>query len=337
MLRLFFLLILTCTCFLNTVWADDVIVLKANKADQVWRIDAPTVKNKNAVSLGKTLFFDPRLLGQDNQSCATCHYPGFSWSKGRSFQQKVPVQWLSRQVPSLLNVYAYQHFFWDGRVDAPLQAAISAHLKGLVARGMQYRSQAFEWTYKKMFMQAFGENDISPIQISYALAAYVRTIHSKDTLFDRWLAGDKKSMSAPAVAGFRLFKGKAGCVRCHSPPYFTDSAIHNIGMESLDPGYYDISKRKQHYNAFRTPMLRQVPRTSPYMHNGSFASLRDVILFYNKGGDLKGGGNDLVPLNLSPIEQDQLLAFLNALQGEETQATIPALPMRSNYLLHVPK
>lgn len=312
--------------FLNTAWASETAT-KPNREDQVWRIHTPEIVDRNAIPLGKMLFFDPRLLGAEKKSCATCHYPGFSWAGSASFQQKKAVQWLSRQIPSLLNVHAYRHFFWDGRVDAPLQVAIAAHLKTLAA-GMQYRSQTFEWIYKKMFKKAFDEPNISQVQIARALAAYVRTLHVEKTSFDRWLTGDKKAMSVVAVAGFRLFEGKADCVRCHSPPYFTDSKIHNTGMESLDPGYYDVSKRKRHHNAFRTPMLRQVSRTLPYMHNGSLATLGDVVSFYNQGGHLKGGGNDLAVLNLSAVEQQELIAFLRSLEGNEPLVTIPILPVK---------
>jgi len=310
-------------------WAKD-LDLKATDNDQIWRIHAPKADNKNVVTLGQSLFFDPRLLGHKNQSCASCHYPGFSWSQGRGFQSKRDVEWLSRQVPSLLNVYAYEDFFWDGRVDTSLEVAVLAHFKTLMVKGMRYRSRSFEWTYKKMFKQAFDEEvDISPVEISRALVVYVSTIQTKRTTFDDWLAGKKNSMSATAVAGFRLFEGKAACVRCHSPPYFTDSRLHNTGIQSLDSGYYSISKKKVHYNTFRTPMLRQVSRTAPYMHNGSFSSLQDVILFYNQGGTLKGGGNDLVPLHLTLKEQAQLLAFLQALEGEETTAYLPSLPINN--------
>ncbi len=322
------IVLLAFASFSNVTWADN-LALKASNDDQVWLIDASTVSNKKAMRLGQVLFFDPRLLGQKNQSCATCHYPGFSWSRGRSFQQEAGVEWLSRQVPSLLNVYAYDDFFWDGRIDTSLQVAISAHFKTLMVKGMKYRSQSFEWTYKKMFEQAFGQEiNISPAEISRALVVYVATIQTKNTAFDGWLAGEKNRMSATAIAGFRLFEGKADCVRCHSPPYFTDSSIHNTGIHSLDSGYYDISKKKVHYNAFRTPMLRQVSRTAPYMHNGSFSNLKSVVAFYNKGGTLKGGGNDLIPLHLTNKEQAQLVAFLKALEGEETVAYVPPLPIK---------
>jgi len=296
----------------------------------VWHIPTPPEPEQKAIALGQQLFFDPRILGRQKTSCADCHHPGFSWSEPEVFepQQATAEQWmLSRQAPSLLNIYGYKSFFWDGRVDTSLTAAINRHME-VLASDVRYRSQAFEWTYTAAFKAAFGNtSEVSRIKIAQALASYVSTLTVNNSPFDRWLAGKKSTFSPSAERGFRLFTGKAACIRCHQAPYFTDSGIHNIGLKSLDPGYYEITHSKKHNNAFRTPMLRQTSRTMPYMHNGALAQLTDVISFYNQGGTLQGGGNKLKLLHLNKKEQADLLAFLLSLESPEVPATIPPLPI----------
>ncbi len=302
----------------------------ATQDDQVWRMPTPPETEQKVVTLGQQLFFDPRILGKQKTSCADCHHPGFSWSEPELFepQHTKSEQWmLSRQTPSLLNIYGYKSFFWDGRVDTSLTAAINRHIE-VLASDVRYRSQAFEWTYTAAFKASFGDTaEISRIQIAQALASYIATLSVNDSPFDRWLAGKNNTFSPSAERGFRLFTGKAACINCHQPPYFTDSGIHNIGLKSLDPGYYEVTHSKKHNNAFRTPMLRQASRTMPYMHNGSLRQLSNVIAFYNQGGTLQGGGNTLKPLHLSKQEQADLLAFLLSLESPEAPATIPPLPV----------
>ncbi len=295
---------------------------------QQWRLPVAGQQPSSALAkLGRQLFFDPRLLGTNHRSCATCHHPGFAFSLPDDFSSTTStVQRLERQVPSLLNTKFQRHYFWDARVDESLPAAIAQHIESL-APHTQFRSGGFEWTYGQLFLEAFGEKDTSRAFVARALAAFILSLKSNDTPFDRWIAGERKAISAAAIKGFALFRGKAGCVRCHTPPAFTDSGIHNIGLDSMDPGYAEITGQSRHHNAFRTPSLRHVSRTPPYMHNGVYHSLKAVISHYNKGGVLKGGGNELKPLQLSREEQQQLLSFLQTLATDNTNVAIPSLPL----------
>ncbi len=288
-----------------------------------WRLPPPSkAEKREIVELGRMLFFDSRLSADGMRSCASCHHPGYAWAYPGSFLHGRSNMFLSRKVPSLLNIRFYRRYFWDAREDSSLEAAISQHLEVLLPE-LPFQSGYFEWTYQALFQQAFGEADTSRPRVARALAAFLRSIPQAPTPFDRWIAGERKAIDKSARQGFALFLGKAGCARCHTPPGFTDSKIHNIGLDSMDPGYYEISRQKQHHNAFRTPSLRQVGHTPPYMHDGSYQTLREVIEHYNRGGQLRGGGNDLKPLHLSPQEMGQLEAFLRTLDSRQHLASSP--------------
>ncbi|MDQ6987714.1 MAG: cytochrome c peroxidase [Mariprofundaceae bacterium] len=283
--------------------------------------------------LGRRLFFDPRLSGNPSKTCATCHHPGLGWADGMA-RAMANQQGLGRHTPSLLNA-AYEHaFFWDGRA-ASLEDAVSQDLlspgmlSGETARNIVVRIAAIS-AYRQAFNEAFASEGVSFERITAALATFVRSIISAPSPFDHWLQGDGKAISVSAKRGFALFRGKAECIRCHSGPVFTDSSFHNTGINTVDPGHYEISGKNEDRNAFKTPGLRDIAITPPYMHNGSKKTLSNVIDFYDRGGDTLGSGNQLHALHLTDGEKKDLLAFLFSLSGENRETRVPALPVALN-------
>ncbi len=300
-----------------------------------WRMPTMNYPDENPYSaekeaLGRKLFFDPRLSDNPSRTCAACHHPGLGWADGmpRALGNQ---QGLGRHTPSLINIGYAQAFFWDGRASS-LEDAVS---QDLLAPGMASgepintivtRMNGIA-AYRGEFTAAFGSEGITFERIASALATFLRSIRSSSTPFDHWVQGDATAISESAKRGFTLFTGKAECIRCHSAPIFTDSSFHNTGINTVDPGHYEISGKDEHRNAFKTPGLRDSALTPPYMHNGSKLTLVDVIDFYDRGGDALGGGNELKPLRLNTAEKADLLAFLLSLSGEVPETLIPALPL----------
>jgi len=279
--------------------------------------------------LGRKLFFDPRLSGSPGKICAACHHPGLGWADA------MPQTRDGRHTPSLLNIGYATAFFWDGRAisleDAVRQEMLSPGMADeKTSRDMVIRISALP-AYRREFSKAFGSEEITFERMVAALATFIRGIVSNPGAFDRWQNGDRSAVPDDAKRGFLLFKGKAGCVHCHTGPAFTDSRFHNTGLNSIDPGYFGISGRKEDRNTFKTPGLRDVAITPPYMHNGSKSTLAKVIDFYNRGGDKIGAGNELMPLHLNRQEKQDLLAFLRSLTGKRKEITIPVLPVSTAF------
>ncbi len=306
----------------------------ASQQGSAWLLPPPSWPADNPYSsaraeLGRKLFFDPRLTGDPAQACITCHNPGLNWADGMPRAMGAN-RALGRHTPALINLAYMRAFFWDGR-SSTLERAIAQHILTPVA-GDHADAHTIERRiggipgYRAAFDQAFRGPQVTFDRIVKALAVFVRSIVSQNSAFDRWLSGDKSAMSDEARHGFALFTGKARCVRCHSGPAFSDSRFHNIGLNSVDPGRFEISGRPEDRNAFRTPGLRNVANTPPYMHNGSLRTLEAVIDFFNRGGDRVGSGNELKPIGLSAPEKQALRAFLESLSGAEQEIRVPRLP-----------
>jgi cytochrome c peroxidase len=213
---------------------------------------------------------------------------------------------------------------WDGRsrtleeqVLNPVQDPVEMDLP-IDSLMIRLREDA---PYTAEFERVFGA-PVSSDGVAAALAAYLRTLRSGDAPIDRMIAGDREALSEEARAGFRIFVGKARCSFCHAGPLLTDGEFHNTGVVlrsgSDDPGRYARTGASADLRAFRTPSLRNVVRTDPYMHDGSFATLEEVIDFYDEGGGPDAGRDpDLLPLLLSGNEKRALAAFLRALGSEQ--------------------
>jgi cytochrome c peroxidase len=186
--------------------------------------------------------------------------------------------------------------------------------------------------YAAAFERAYPGEGITEKTIAKALASFERTVVSAESPFDRWRAGNKKAVDESAKRGFKLFTGKAKCDTCHEGGNFTDNGFHNIGLKtpkgmSEDVGRYAQRKVKINKGAFKTSTLRDVELTAPYMHNGIYQTLEEVIDHYDRGGDVKENLDpNMEPLNLTSQEKQDLLAFLKSLTGKPIHVMIPQLP-----------
>lgn len=301
-------------------------------------MEVPQPKNNlstpERIKLGKFLFFDPRLSGSGWISCATCHNPALGWSDGLPTAIGHDMQPLGRSTPTILNT-AYQSFqMWDGRHRTLEKQALGPVLDASEMAG-NMEDVLHELSsiprYEVMFEQAYPGEGITKETISKAISAFERTVVSTDGPFDRWLKGVDGAMSESAIRGFELFKGKANCVACHSGFNFTDNGFHNIGLRDTDDmGRYNVRKVNVLKGAFKTPTLRDVTLTAPYMHNGAYSTLEEVIDHYDAGGFENAGtlSPNMKPLRLSKKEKKDLVEFIKALTGDPMTVVVPQLPVK---------
>lgn len=271
------------------------------------------------ISLGKTLFFDPRLSKNHKQSCASCHNPDLGFSDGMASGVGAMGGDLGRNTPHIYNLAWSNAMFWDGRMETleeqalgPIEAAgeMNMPLGELLPR---LKSVKY---YQDTFREVYGDSGITKVNLGKAIAAFERTIISNDSPFDRYIAGDQAAMSASQIRGLALFKGKGNCIDCHDGVNFTDDSYHNIGVGDNDPGRGAVSGEPSMMGAFKTPGLRNIVFSAPYLHDGSAASLEEVIELYDMGGKSKKGLDKLIkPLNLTKQEKFDLISFLGALTG----------------------
>lgn len=273
--------------------------------------DNPTSPEK--IALGQQLYFDPRLSSDNKVSCASCHDPAKGFSNGEQFATGVEGKKGGRNSPTVINS-AFQKFqFWDGRASSledqalgPIQNPIEMNmeLKAVVAKLNAING------YKQQFQKVFG-TDVTSEGIAKAIAAYERTIVSFDAPYDRFKAGDKTALSESALRGMTLFFNKARCSACHIGPNFTDNSFHNIGVSGHDDGRHVVTKSLGDKGAFKTPTLREVARSAPYMHDGSLKTLEEVIAHYVKGGNPNDQlDEEIYALKLTPEETADLVTFL---------------------------
>jgi len=271
------------------------------------------------VELGRLLFFDTRLSGDRQSSCATCHRPDKGFADGLPTAIGFGGKILRRHTPTVLNSAYNGAQFWDGRASTleeqavgPITAVDEMNLPDeneLVSRLSGVAR------YRALFTEVF-QAPPSRRRAVEAIAAYERTLTTGNSRFDRFARGDGGALSEGEKRGLLLFVGKAACSQCHLGPNFTDSQFHNIGLHGPDLGRYDVTHEAAARGAFKTPTLRNVAVTAPFMHDGSLATLRDVVDYYDKGGE----GNDhksekIFKLGLSDDEKRDLIAFLETLTG----------------------
>ena len=286
------------------------------------------------IALGRRLFYDPRLSVDNTVSCASCHKPALAFSDGRQLAEGVRQQKGRRNAPSLLNAAYREAFFWDGRspsleaqarepVQNPLEMAHT--LQGAVERVMADSS------YRAAFEKAFGPGPVTYEEMGKALASFERTLLCGNSPFDRYFYGhDPTALSESAKRGLEVFRNPAegNCATCHSIgdqyALFTDNKFHNdsVGPTSdnddpVDLGHYLITRIEADKGTFRTPSLRNVALTAPYFHDGSRATLQDVIGFYIRGGNpVRYRDKEIQSIWLSGQDRADLQAFLESLTGE---------------------
>ena len=297
--------------------------------------------------LGKMLFFDPRLSKSKQISCASCHDPELAWGDGRTISYGHNRQTGKRNSPSLLNIGYHSVFFWDGRaVSLENQALgpITDPVEMAATETISIKNIKKIKGYKPYFREAFGDEKITIERILKAIATYERTITSKKSKFDSFIEGKSDIFTDEEVIGLHLFRTKAGCINCHNTPLFSNQKFHNVGLSYYgrtfeDLGKYNITHKKEDVGKFKTPSLREIGRTAPYMHNGLMPNLEGIIEMYNAGmprvKPKENQKNDslfpvtdplLKKLNLTKKEQNALKAFLLTLSSSPRREILPKLP-----------
>jgi cytochrome c peroxidase len=282
--------------------------------------------------LGKTLFFDPRLSRSGVQACVSCHNPSFGWEDGHKTAVGENMLSLARNSPTIINRAWGEIFFWDGRAESlekqatgPITAAgeMNTPMDVLIARLKGISG------YQQKFDQVFPGEGVTEKNIAASIATFERTIVSAEAPFDRWVAGDEKAIGDDAKRGFMLFNTTANCASCHSGWTFTDDSFHDVGL----PATEDIGRAKivpgvpELQYAFKTPGLRNIDQRAPYMHDGSMASLEDVVRHYVQGGAQRPSLDpDVKPLALNDQDVKDLVAFMQTLTGQDRPMTLPVLP-----------
>jgi cytochrome c peroxidase len=319
--------------------------------------------NRDKVELGRALFFDTRLSFDNSVSCATCHSPQNAFTDSLRVSMGIDAQQGERNAPTIINRAFSREQFWDGRASS-LEEQSKGPLINPIEMGMP--SHAFVVKklraikgYKDWFKRVFG-HDVNINDLAKAIAAFERTVISGGSKFDQYMAGNKRALSKSGKRGLALFEGKARCNQCHTGSNFTDEKYHNLGIDwdtsMIDLGRYKITGNRQEIGAFKTPTLREIAHTAPYMHNGIFATLEETVEFYNGGGianpfldvEMQRSNRtleqildfyekekqpeagkkreqriELAQLNLTRQEQADLVAFLKALSGQGWQHILP--------------
>ncbi len=281
--------------------------------------DNPLTPEKAA--LGRRLFADPILSLDRTRSCAFCHRPEKAFADTTRLSSGVRNRHVSRNAPTLVNRAYGKAFFWDGRA-ATLEAGVLLPVENpdelaLPLAALVARLRAAP-RYRALFRRAFPTHEITRSTVGQALASYVRTLRSGDTPADRYVVGDTTALSAAERRGRALFLGRGNCADCHSGPTFSDERFHNTGIATgtADEGRYAITRDSADRGRFKTPTLREIVRTAPYMHDGSIPTLERVVEFYDGGGRANPNlDQEIHPLRLSAVDKSDLIAFLRALGG----------------------
>jgi cytochrome c peroxidase len=268
-------------------------------------------------------------------SCQSCHFPHLAWTDGKKLPILPNGDVVPRNSPTVVNLAYNTQFTWEGRKKSLEDHAYGPHRHlsraDFAAATVRLREMV---GYQSMFAKAYPGEGITEESISRALAAFQRTLVSNNSPFDRWLAGDTTAMTPEQYRGYKVFAdpNKGNCAACHNGPNFTDNGFHNIGIQApagkqADLGRFNLVKVAAMKGAFKTPTLRDVELTGPYYHDGSAATLRDVVDHYDRGGDDRSNVSaDVRKLNLTEQDKQDLVAFMRALTSTQTAFVEPKLP-----------
>jgi cytochrome c peroxidase len=287
------------------------------------------------VALGKQLFFDTRLSADDTVSCATCHDPALAWANHNAVDTGIKGRTGTRNSGTILDAAYMDVQFWDGRAKTLEEQAL-APIHNPLEMGETLESVVKKLRglagYREQFEAVFG-GDVTADGIGKAIAAFERTVLSGPSPFDRYTAGDRTALPPAAIRGLRIFNGRARCRTCHNGAMLSDQGFHNIGvgMDRAQPdvGREAVTKEPKDRGRFKTPSLRNVALTWPYMHDGSLKTLMDVVEFYDRGG-IANPTLDIfiMPLGLGQDDRADLVAFLEALTGTLPAIERPTRPMK---------
>ncbi|MDO4225112.1 MAG: cytochrome-c peroxidase [Bergeyella zoohelcum] len=305
--------------------------------------------SKDKEQLGKMLFFDPRLSKSQQIACASCHDPELAWTDNKTLSFGHNRQTGTRNAMTILNVAFAKNPFWEGRAKdlenqalMPIQdpKEMNEHIDLAVEKIANIKG------YESLFEKAFGDKNVTKERIGKAIATFERGIKSGTTKFDRFINGEHTLLSDDELMGLHLFRTKAQCINCHNGAYFSNNQFINdgtalLGSKQEDLGRYLVTNNPEDAGKFRVPTLREVLRTGPWMHNGAFTPLRDVLTFYNAGNPeiatktstihngrtlVSKKSNMLKPLHLTTKEMEQIEAFLGTLSSRMRRMAPPTLP-----------
>lgn len=324
-------------------------------------VPADNPMSEAKVELGKLLFFDQRMSGDGSTSCAICHIPELGWGSGSAISPGYPGTSHWRNSQTVVNSAYLPNLFWAGEspsLEKQAESAWTGNLAGNLDPTMAEERLNQIPEYVRLFDEAFGASPNWSNALR-AVAAFERTLVTQNVPFDAYARGDRDALSAEALRGLALFQGKANCIACHNGPLFTDNSFHHLGVPrsplydtninvqialryqhfsrgvpeevyrgaDRDLGLYYTTKREEDQGKFRTPPLRYLCYTDPYMHNGVFSTLEEVVAFYNAGGDAGLNKSPLIrPLGLTADEQNDLVAFLESLCGDPIIVEAPEVP-----------
>jgi len=291
----------------------------------VMEIPGDNPMTKEGVALGRKLFYDPILSADNTLSCADCHNPEYSFTDdGNRFSEGIDGIKGERNSMAVINVGWMDRLFWDGRAAGvetqalePVPNPIEMHLEWTEA-AEKLKDHA---DYPRLFFKAFGTYEIDSVLITKAIAQFERTLISSNSKWDRYLRGEAELTPAEAMGYEVFFTEKGDCFHCHATILYTDNLPHNNGLDSLqvDPGYEAITGNPADHGKFKTPTLRNAVFTAPYMHDGRFGTLEEVIDFYSENVKWSPTIDPLMKkvnqggVRLSEQEKASLLAFLKTL------------------------
>lgn len=292
--------------------------------------DNPQTQPK--IELGQRLFFDPRMSQDFSTSCATCHVPDKAFTDALPRSRGFGGRTLKRNSPTVLNAAYNTAQFWDGRA-ASLDEQCKGPLLNPEEMNMVDEKHLVDRLnavpeYRRDFQNVFNSAP-SLDNVARAVAAFERTLVTPDSRFDRYMLGNKSALTDQEKRGLIVFFGKGSCSECHQGANFTDNKYHNLGAKPVpgnpdDVGRYAVTRKEEDRGAFKTPTLRNVALTAPYMHDGSVTTLEDVVEFYDRGGDGAPNQSKLIfKLNLTAQDKKDLVAFLKALTGTIPQVKAP--------------
>jgi cytochrome c peroxidase len=292
----------------------------------LWPDDNPYTPEK--AELGWLLYFDKRLSVDNTVSCASCHDPQFAFTDGQRFSKGIRGQLGGRSAPTVINRAYSLEQFWDGRaktLEEQAKGPIANPIEMGHAHDLCEKCVAGIAGYRPKFAAAFGSEQVTIDRIAQAIATFERTVLSGNSPYDRFKAGDQNALSNSQKRGMDIFfSNNARCDSCHEGINFTNGKYANIGigMDKPNPdlGRYAVTQKEEDKGAFKTPTLREIARTGPYMHDGSLKTLEEVVEHYNKGGTKNPWlHQDVRELKLTDPQKNDLVEFLKALSGEGWQ------------------
>lgn len=307
-----------------------------------------SMQGKAEVILGKMLFFDPRLSKSDQVSCSSCHDPEMGWSDRRMVALGHNHQQGIRNTPSLYNVENRSVFFWDARAQSLEEQAkgpLTAHNEMAMDVNLLADKLSAIPEYKQYFEEVYQDSIITYERILESLAIFQKTIKSQPSKFDAFLKGNYSALNEQEIYGMHLFRTKGRCMNCHHGKDLTDDSFHNIGLtyykrQYQDLGRFEITNDPQDVGKFKTPSLRDLLNTRPWMHNGLFDDLLGIVNLYNSGMHMLDPSAEqkqidplypvtdslMKPLDLTLEERQAIVAFLESLSGSKFKMRRPVLP-----------